>query len=98
MSGFVTRPLRQLKAMYYGSPLYLSPEVWNNNVCSHKSDIWAIGCVAHELLAREAPFATPDLAYNVLNLPPKPLPTSYSGDLRDLVGQMLQKDPAARHP
>ena len=25
----------------YGSPIYLSPEVWRHGVCSHKSDVWA---------------------------------------------------------
>ena len=80
----------------YGSPLYLSPEVWRNGMCSHKSDIWAIGCVAHELLAREPPFATPELAYKVLNNAPPPLPDSVSAPMRELIDKMLLKDHGAR--
>ena len=80
----------------YGSPLYLSPEVWRSGTCSNKSDIWAVGCVAFELLAREPPFCAPELAFKVLNNTPNPLPAYYSAPLRDLIGQMLLKDPTAR--
>lgn len=80
----------------YGSPLYLSPEVWKEASCSHKSDIWAIGCVMYELLAQKPPFAAPELAYKVLHTDPPPLPERYSADLRKLILEMLSKDPEVR--
>ena len=80
----------------YDSPLYRSPEVWRNGICSHKSDIWAIGCVAYELLAQEPPFCAPDLPFKVLSTVPKDLPTTYSRGVRTLVNNMLQKEPALR--
>ena len=80
----------------YGSPLYQSPEVWQIGKCSHKSDIWSVGCIAHELMAHEAPFDAPELAFKVINNTPPPLPESYSGGLRAVVGEMLTKDAAAR--
>ena len=80
----------------YGSPLYLSPEVWRAATCSHKSDIWSIGCVIYELLAQVPPFAAPELAYKVITDPPPPLPEEYSAGLRKIVFSMLEKDPAKR--
>ena len=74
----------------------IGPEVWLNGICSHKSDIWAIGCVAYELLAQEPPFCAPDLPFKVLSTVPKDLPTTYSRGVRTLVNNMLQKEPALR--
>ena len=79
-----------------GSPLYLSPEVWQTGTCSHKSDVWSIGCVAYELLAHRPPFAAPELAYKVLTTTPAPLPALYSAALKKLVFEMLHKEPGAR--
>ena len=80
----------------YGSPLYVSPEIWQTGTCSHKSDIWSIGCVVYELLAHAPPFVAPELAYKVLTASPPELPSRYSPDLRALVVQMLEKDPSKR--
>lgn len=80
----------------YGSPLYLGPEVWQLGTCSHKSDIWSVGCVVYELLAGSPPFEAPELAYKVLTAAPPPLPERYSAGLRELVFDMLQKDPEVR--
>ena len=80
----------------YGSPLYLSPEVWQQGVCSHKSDIWSVGCVLYALLALRAPFSAPDLADKVKTSVPELLPAVYSSSLRTLALEMLQKNPSAR--
>lgn len=80
----------------YGSPLYLSPEIWQNGKCNHKSDIWSIGCVAYELLAHKPPFAAPELAFKVLTASPAELPSQYSTEFRTLVHLMLEKNPVAR--
>jgi NIMA (never in mitosis gene a)-related kinase len=44
-------------------------------------DIWAYGCVIFHLAALEPPFSGENLinlGYNIVNKPPKPLPTQYS--------------------
>lgn len=46
-----------------------------------KVDIWAFGCVIFHLAALEPPFSGDNLinlGYNIVNKPPKPLPTQYS--------------------
>ena len=34
-----------------GTRYNASPEVWNDNPYSYKSDLWSIGCVVYELCA-----------------------------------------------
>lgn len=79
-----------------GSPLYLSPEVWRDGSFTHKSDIWAIGCVAYELLAQQPPFLAPGLAHKVLNDIPPVLPSKYDTSLCVMIDGMLNKDPDVR--
>ena len=34
-----------------GTPYYASPEVWNDEPYSYKSDLWSIGCANHSLIS-----------------------------------------------
>ena len=80
----------------FGSPQYLSPEVWQHGVCNHKSDIWSVGCVVYELLAFAPPFKEPTLLSKVLTADASPLPAHYSAGLRTLIFRMLHKEPSQR--
>ncbi|HEV7554763.1 MAG TPA: serine/threonine-protein kinase, partial [Kofleriaceae bacterium] len=40
-----------------GTPLYLSPEALSGDAADPRMDLYALGCVLHELLAGEPPFA-----------------------------------------
>lgn len=39
-----------------GTPYYLAPEIWNNKVYNYKCDIFSLGVVMYELIARQVPF------------------------------------------
>ena len=81
----------------YGSPIYICPEVWHSGICSHKSDVWSLGCVIYQLMSLRPPFdAGTGLVQRVLYREPAPLPEMYSQGLRDAVGMMLRKAPDAR--
>ena len=40
-----------------GTPYYLSPEMCISSTYNHKSDIWMMGCLLHELCSLEKPFS-----------------------------------------
>lgn len=39
-----------------GTPLYLSPERILQKSYDYKSDIWGLGCIIYELMAKQKPF------------------------------------------
>ena len=39
-----------------GSPLYMAPEVLRRETYNGKADLWSVGCVMFEMLAKETPF------------------------------------------
>ena len=51
-----------------GTPYYASPEVWNDEPYSYKSDIWSLACVVYEMLALHPPFRAEDMEglYSIL--------------------------------
>ncbi|KAB2380058.1 serine/threonine-protein kinase [Actinomadura montaniterrae] len=57
-----------------GTPLYMAPEQYRGEAADHRSDLYAFGCVLHELLTGEPPFRSgsglPGLMYAHLNEPP----------------------------
>ena len=47
---------------------YLSPELMQNETCTSKTDMWALGCIFYELCTLKLPFHASsllDLAYQV---------------------------------
>jgi NIMA (never in mitosis gene a)-related kinase len=83
-----------------GTPLYMAPEVLHGNVCSCKSDVWALGCVLYELMCFRHPFEAKDpssLVVKVIrgNFPPVPH-GAYSDDLCRLLVRLLDGSPDTR--
>lgn len=85
-----------------GSPAYMSPEQITSGTVSPRSDLYALGCVLHELVAGEEPFPAATTAaqmYAHLEREPR-----YLRDVRpdvpdgvaQLVVELLAKDPEAR--
>ena len=84
-----------------GTPAYMSPEQVRGQPSSHRSDIWAFGCVLFELLSGERPFrgdTVTDTLARVLEREPdwKTLPGGTPPQVLDLLRHCLQKDPAQR--
>src|SRR5206468_547934 len=66
-----------------------------------RTDVFALGCVWHELLTGLAPFRRPTAAgtlASTLRDPPPPLPPGVPASLADVVRRCLEKDPADRFP
>jgi serine/threonine protein kinase len=83
------------------SVAYMSPETLKDGTVDSKSDMWAMGCVFHELITLAHPFCLKEdlVLYDILNVgPPKILKkeNDYSWHLRILPRWMMQKDAAFR--
>jgi eukaryotic-like serine/threonine-protein kinase len=86
-----------------GTPYYMSPEQCRGRDVDHRTDIYAFGCVAYELLAGVVPFDGDDYMEILMKQigEPAPMPSVVISDLApidDAIVWMLQKEPAARPP
>ncbi|KAK3093484.1 hypothetical protein FSP39_016296 [Pinctada imbricata] len=82
-----------------GTPYYMSPELVKGDKYNYKTDVWAVGCTLFELLTLERTFQATNqlrLAYEIVKGDAGEISSQYSSDIRDLVGQLLRKDPDDR--
>lgn len=89
----------QLSKTAIGTPYYLSPEICQGKAYNMKSDVWSLGCVLYELCTLQHAFDSKcmnGLIMKILRSKQKPIPFTYSQNLRNLVDSLLQKDPRKR--
>ena len=79
-----------------GTPLYMAPEIADYTPYCSKCDVWSTGVVFYQLLTGTTPWigkSPKDLKENIktteLSFPPE---YNISDNLKDLIGEMLQKD------
>jgi serine/threonine protein kinase len=88
--------------MVVGTPTYLSPEQVTGEPSDHRADIYALGVMAYEMLAGQAPFTGPTptaVLMKRLAGPPEPLKNvrpEVPDMLADLVDACLATDPNER--
>lgn len=83
---------------FYGTPLYLSPELVEGKPYTEMTDVWSLGVVLYELLALRPPFDGKSLkavTSAVLSGRYPPLP-SFRQEFVEVVNQMLKQDPGKR--
>jgi len=89
-----------LQGELFGTPEYMAPErLAGTN--DPRSDLYSIGCIAHELLTGQPPFTGPRPLVMASHLQTAPTPPGRAvpgvpGVLDVIIEQLLQKDPAAR--
>ncbi|KAJ9437425.1 RAC family serine/threonine-protein kinase-like protein, partial [Diplonema papillatum] len=91
---------RSLSATAYaetfcGTAEYLAPEILDANGHTHAVDHWALGVLLFEMICGTLPFSGPDIYGSILLKEPE-FPDFVSPDARDLVSQLMRKQPAAR--
>lgn len=82
-----------------GTPYYLSPELLQNRPYSFKNDIWALGVLLYEMCCLKMPFEAPNLpilSLKIIKCQYTPISDRYSKELRALVSNCLNVDPARR--
>ncbi len=82
-----------------GTPYYISPEMCEGKVYDEKSDIWALGCVVYEMACLQKTFEgsnLPALVNKIMRGQFAPIRGDYSPQFKQLVRDLLQKDPEFR--
>jgi len=82
-----------------GTLTYLSPEILEGKPYSFKGDVWALGCVMHEMCELETPFKGTNPAQVIMNIVDGNIPKltgDYSTELQDTIYLMLSKDVDSR--
>ncbi len=87
-----------------GTPLYMAPEQWRaGHPIDHRADIYALGCLAFELLCGRPPFSDSEPAVmmqaHLFDPPPEMmiLEPDIPAGFRALITRMLAKAPEDRH-
>ncbi len=82
-----------------GTPYYLSPEICQEKPYNQKSDIWSLGCILYEMVTLRHAFdanSMKGLVLKILRGTYPPIPSTYSQNLKDVIADMLIKDPLKR--
>eukprot|EP01041_Mallomonas_annulata_P010772 gene10772-22497_t len=83
----------------YGTPLYLSPELVDNQPYNDKTDVWSLGVLLYEFCALRSPFCAKSmsaLCQAIKSGVTEPLPHQYSNTMKGFVQWLLQVDQKRR--
>ena len=78
-----------------GSPLYMAPELLQNQKYNIKSDIWSIGIIMYEIVMRDHPFKSnniSDLIHKINNNKPILTGSKFSYECKELINKLLIVD------
>lgn len=94
-------PLTTPRRTLCGTPNYIAPEILEGKEGhSYEVDIWSIGCILYTMLIGKPPFETSNIktTYRKIKSNDYRIPSSanISEDARDLIRDMLHRDPARR--
>ncbi|XP_073497636.1 serine/threonine-protein kinase PLK4 isoform X1 [Phyllobates terribilis] len=81
-----------------GTPNYIAPEIATRSAHGLESDVWSLGCMVYTFLVGRPPFDT-DTVKNTLNkivLADYEMPNFVSREAKELIFQLLRKNPADR--
>ncbi|GFT47521.1 hypothetical protein NPIL_194351 [Nephila pilipes] len=82
-----------------GTPYYISPEMCEGKFYNQKSDIWALGCILYEMACQQKTFEgsnLPALVNKIVKGQFAPVKGNYSASFKQLIRDLLQRDPDVR--
>ena len=87
------------ETLMIGTPLYMSPEIFQHQPYGSKVDVYSLGCTFYELCYFSAPrLPLPgvnqlgEIFTDLKDIPPKANKDLYSQDLKNIITQMIEKD------
>ena len=84
---------------YCGTPLYLAPEILENQPYKKNVDFWNFGCFIYEMLTGENPFQSATeikILFQRIKMADFEIPPNFSAESTDLVKKLLVADPSMR--
>ena len=78
-----------------GTMLYMAPEIINGEKYNNKVDMWALGCIIHELCTLNFCFQSESihgLIKKIINVEHGKIDQNYGEDLQKLIDSLLNKD------
>lgn len=100
LASIMAKPLLPANASQHspaGTPIYMSPEQFDDRELTPASDIYSLGVLFYELLVGNPPFTTGALAYHHEFTPVPSLPESIPASVRLVVDKCLNKRPNHRY-
>lgn len=97
--GLPAAPLLTAQGMIVGTVGYIAPEQIQGESVDHRADIFALGCILHEVLAGRRPFegkSSIDTLHRIVHDEPDRLSATVPQSLRELVAACLAKSPQER--
>lgn len=81
-----------------GTPAYVSPEQASGKLVSFRSDLYALGCVLHEMVTGAPPYggSVEEVLQAHAEAPVPTAPAQLPGGVQTLLGQLLSKEPRER--
>ncbi|NXP77191.1 STK36 kinase, partial [Ramphastos sulfuratus] len=81
-----------------GTPLYLPPELVEEQPYDHTADLWAVGCILYELFVGTPPFYTSNIfqLFRLIVNDPIKWPKAISPVFKSFLQGLLMKDPCQR--
>ena len=92
-----SRASREILGQSGGTPLYMSPEQFDDREVSAASDLYSLGIMFYELVATHPPFTTGALAYHHEFTPPPPIPMDVPETIQRVIAKCLRKKPSERY-
>ena len=91
------------ETLLIGTPLYMSPEMYNHKEYGSKVDVYAMGCTFYEMCFFSPPripipimSKTGEIITDLQDMTPKENSNNYSNELVNLIKTMIEKDENAR--
>nr|QBJ27802.1 serine/threonine-protein kinase [Locusta migratoria] len=81
-----------------GTPLYMAPELIEENPYDHNADLWSLGCIVYELVAGAPPFCTTSILHLIRLIRYEAVcwPGFVTPDCQSFLQGLLEKDPNKR--